>query len=204
MTPTPRTRNALLSMVMLTVVAPVLLMGSCGDDAGSAATTTTTSTEVVDPQQREYDPAVAEMTFEFTDSSVPPEHHRSFTVTASGHEVNVVVDSYGDVLHDVTEPMPAEAWEEFLADGPGEITAMSLDVEASEAESKGEREGEGDDGDCAGGTSSSIRLTQEGETRLSVDLDSCTSEGSEQSDELRELIKPLLENVDMEALLATE
>lgn len=54
------------------------------------------------------DAAVVE--YRFSDASVPPEHHRSSTLTITAGEVRIVVGSYGDVLHDVTRPLSAEAW----------------------------------------------------------------------------------------------
>jgi hypothetical protein len=51
----------------------------------------------------------------FNDSSVPPEYHRRYTLTADAESAQLVVDSYGDVLHDVTEPNEGDRW--LLATG---------------------------------------------------------------------------------------
>lgn len=60
------------------------------------------------------DPATTTVTLRFRDSSVPPEYHRSYVLTVSEGQVHVVVDSYGDVLHDVTKPLPNDDWAKFV------------------------------------------------------------------------------------------
>ena len=44
--------------------------------------------------------AIQEITYHFGDASVPPEYHRSYTITVSPDKVRVVVDSYGDIIAD--------------------------------------------------------------------------------------------------------
>jgi len=36
--------------------------------------------------------------YRFEDSSVPPEYHRSYTITVTPEKVNIIVDSYGDII----------------------------------------------------------------------------------------------------------
>lgn len=43
---------------------------------------------------------ITKIVYAFHDSSVPPEYHRSYTITAEPDHIDLVVDSYGDVLHD--------------------------------------------------------------------------------------------------------
>ena len=45
-------------------------------------------------------PDDATVTYAFTDSSVPPQYHRSVTLTVTRDEAHIVIDSYGDVLAD--------------------------------------------------------------------------------------------------------
>lgn len=40
--------------------------------------------------------------YRFGDSSVPPQYHRSYTITITPNKAHIVVDSYGDVLADKT------------------------------------------------------------------------------------------------------
>jgi len=44
--------------------------------------------------------AIQEITYHFKDASVPPEYHRSYTVTVTTDKVRIVVDSYGKILAD--------------------------------------------------------------------------------------------------------
>ena len=46
--------------------------------------------------------SISKFVYEFTDSSVPPEYHRSYVLTVTKKEIHVVVDSYGNVLTDTT------------------------------------------------------------------------------------------------------
>jgi len=41
---------------------------------------------------------IQEITYHFGDSSVPPEYHRSYTVTVTTDKLRIVIDSYGDIL----------------------------------------------------------------------------------------------------------
>ncbi len=49
--------------------------------------------------------------YRFFDSSVPPPFHRSYTLVVRPGEARVVVDSYGDVLHDERVPLDTAEWE---------------------------------------------------------------------------------------------
>lgn len=55
-------------------------------------------------------PDDATVTYAFHDASVPPQYHRSVTLTVNRTESRIVVDSYGDVLADERQPTPAEVW----------------------------------------------------------------------------------------------
>jgi hypothetical protein len=43
---------------------------------------------------------IREITYSFVDASVPPEYHRSYTITLTSETARVVIDSYGDILAD--------------------------------------------------------------------------------------------------------
>lgn len=53
--------------------------------------------------------------YRFHDSSVPPPYHRSYTLLVLPDAARVVVDSYGDVLHDVRIDIDAGTWERCAA-----------------------------------------------------------------------------------------
>jgi len=42
--------------------------------------------------------AIQKITYHFRDASVPPEYHRSYTITVTTDKVRIVVDSYGEIL----------------------------------------------------------------------------------------------------------
>ena len=44
--------------------------------------------------------AIKELTYRFQDASVPPEYHRSYTITVTPDKVRIVIDSYGEILAD--------------------------------------------------------------------------------------------------------
>ena len=46
------------------------------------------------------DATIQKITYHFKDASVPPEYHRSYTVTVTTDKVRIVVDSYGEILAD--------------------------------------------------------------------------------------------------------
>ena len=44
----------------------------------------------------------------FVDASVPPQFHRSYSITITEDTLSVVVDSYGDVLHQKSFPFTVD------------------------------------------------------------------------------------------------
>jgi hypothetical protein len=98
-------------------------------------------------------PDDATVTYAFTDSSVPPQYHRSVTLTVTRDEAHIVIDSYGDVLADERVPTPASVWETLGSTLP---SVETLTLEAP---------GEG----CTGGTA--LRVTVETPEGPLLDLD---------------------------------
>jgi hypothetical protein len=41
---------------------------------------------------------IKKIVYRFEDSSVPPEYHRSFTITLTTEKIHIIVDSYGDII----------------------------------------------------------------------------------------------------------
>jgi hypothetical protein len=84
---------------------------------------------------------IKEITYHFGDASVPPNYHRSYTITVTADSVKIAVDSYGDIL----------AEEEY------EITSKQFDDIQRSLERNNIRNCTlGDDEGCTGGTSESI------------------------------------------------
>ena len=158
--------------VVLAVLAS--LVAGCGDDDDGAEDVSLSDD--------------AEITYVFGDSSVPPEFHRSYTLTIDATEVHAVVDSYGDVLEDVTVELPAEVWDGLVA-GVGSIA----DIDASD-----------DEEGCSGGTSRSIQITDGGETVVVKEIYVCGDSNEGPADVLDAYVQPVLDAIpDWDSLIAT-
>jgi hypothetical protein len=165
---------ARLLSVMLMVLA---VAGGCGGSGNGGS-------DLSDASALEY---------RFNDSSVAPEYHRSFTLTlaaaspggpASG---TFVVDSYGEVLHDVEVEVDSASWSSVLSD------LAALDRSDIRAE----------DG-CAGGTSRAVAVrADDGTALLDRTVEVCGGGGREAATQLAETMTPLLAGLDLTTLLAT-
>lgn len=51
------------------------------------------------------DTNITKIVYHFKDSSVPPQYHRSYTITVTRDQVHIIVDSYGDIISDSTFDM---------------------------------------------------------------------------------------------------
>lgn len=137
------------------------------------------------PALTSLDPDRTEIEFRFNDSSVPPEYHRSYTLTAMAGQARIVVDSYGDILHDETAPVDEGTWGALLQ------SAGALQFSSS-----------GDSDECAGGTSRKLLISQGDDPVLDVQLAVCGTDGQSQAEAIDAFVAPLLELFDMETLLA--
>ncbi|MFH1336735.1 MAG: hypothetical protein ABII96_09485 [Candidatus Zixiibacteriota bacterium] len=88
--------------------------------------------------------SIKEIRYDFSDASVPPEHHRSYTITVTPDAVRVVVDSYGDILADRTYGITDKQFSDVR---------NSLEMNKIRNCTLGEDEG------CTGGTSETISCT---------------------------------------------
>lgn len=146
-----------------------MLVAACGGDDGGPAATDVTA-----------------VVYRFNDSSVPPEFHRSYELTVSATEANLVVDSYGDALHDVTQPIDAALWDST-------VTAALAYV------GDGAASDDPDSIDCAGGTSDELAVVDRSSSRIvELFVDHC---GGIDPD-LSLVVAPVLATFDMATLLA--
>ena len=97
----------------LAVALIALASAGCGQSQDPSSTTTLPDDAVV--------------TYRFHDASVPPEFHRSVTVTASSATSRIVIDSYGDVLADESVPTSRSAWEQ-LAGTLDDIVGLTVET----------------------------------------------------------------------------
>ena len=94
--------------------------------------------------------AIQRVTYHFGDASVPPEYHRSYTITVNTDKVKIVVDSYGEIL----------AKKEY------EITNKQFDDIINSLEKNKIRNCTlGDDQGCSGGTIEKISFS-DGENEI--------------------------------------
>jgi hypothetical protein len=146
-------------------------------------------TVVVDDTERIELTDDAEIVYRFGDSSVPPEYHRSYTLTVTKNELHVVVDSYGDIINDVVRPTSPEAWSILVTTFEGVAGVESV---------------ENDDG-CAGGTSSSLRIVDNRRELVDVGVSNCGGSGGSEAEALDLYIKPVIDSLaDWEGLLDRE
>lgn len=92
---------------------------------------------------------VTRVEYRYTDSSVPPQYHRSFVIEVTRDTARVAVDSYGEVLARDSRAITSD-----------EFRALLETLEGAELTSVPEKESHG----CTGGTSETVVLYgEEGE-----------------------------------------
>lgn len=170
-----RCRRRLIVMIRRRVLgaamAVVMTAGCGGDDDVSRPPADTARSEV----------SVVE--FRYLDSSVPPQYHRSWTLTIEPDQVHVVVDSYGTVLADVHRPLPEGLWSKL-----GPVPESSFTADAG----------------CTGGTARVVRITEGGDTREAV-VESCGGQGAEAAEALDAWVAPVVAAIeDWETLKAED
>jgi hypothetical protein len=82
--------------------------------------------------------------YRFGDSSVPPQYHRSFTITVTRSDAKLVVDSYGTIIKESERAITVRDFNEILET----IRAARIASRASVNDDQG----------CSGGTSESLNL----------------------------------------------
>ena len=85
--------------------------------------------------------SIKEITYRFQDASVPPEYHRSYTITIDKDKLKITVDSYGDILAEKEFRITKNKFEGIIA---------SLKENQIKKAELGNADG------CTGGTSESI------------------------------------------------
>lgn len=165
---------------VLVLLLAVGMLAACGDDGGGGQAGTTTTTG---PTGEE----ITEAGFAFRDSSVPPEYHRSWTLTVTPGQAYIVVDSYGDVVGEETAEVDTATWTELQAN----VAALEGD-EAAEGEP------------CAGGTGADVWAEAGDEPLFEMTADVCGEGNSEVVERWEAAFAPITALFDMEALLAAE
>lgn len=131
-----------------------------------------------------FDPAATTITYSFTDSSVPPEYHRSFDLTIADGTGTVVVRTYDEeVAREEAAVDPAAVNELVTAYNDGDLSEVFATPE--------------DDDGCTGGTGVAIVL-DDGEHQDEAELYVCDDANTEAATQLRTAVAPLLAAFDIE------
>lgn len=133
-------------------------------------------------------PAEAVVAYEFHDSSVPPQFHRSYVLTFDRKQAHIVVDSYGDVLADETVDMTDEAWLR-VSETLGSLQGVSI---------------EHSDEGCTGGTGFTLNITGGGTADTSLDAYVCGGANVEADDVVSSWVQPVRDLFPPMAQLAPE
>lgn len=127
---------------------------------------------------------VVNIVFHYQDSSVPPEDHRSYTISAYPDSISIIVDSYGDIINEKTFNLSKEKFDSLI---------MALDKNkiknCKETNHKG----------CTGGTSRSVIVYGESETFTNGTMSMCggkiTGNLTGNVDEFSKLIKSYIPDI---------
>ena len=104
---------------------------------------------------------VDQVTYRFTDSSVPPRYHRSYSIIVTAQTVSITVDSYGDILAQQEWPSSAEQFQAVLA-----VLNEARIREGQKSMKPG----------CTGGTSDRITTYHQGESIFDASRYNCGGE----------------------------
>jgi hypothetical protein len=88
--------------------------------------------------------SITKIIYSFKDASVPPQYHRSYTITVTSDQAHILVDSYGDILADATIDIPEQ-----------KIDDLARYIEIYQVK---EKDRKSDTTICTGGTSKSLTI----------------------------------------------
>lgn len=154
--------SGFMSFRFLVVTAVLLVTVGCGvSERSGDQPDPTGGTSVGEPEG--FPVESTRLVKRFTDSSVPPEYHRSHTITIDARTTGIVIDSYGDEIARDEVPTDPGAWADVLAELPDALDSLpDLD--------------EPDDG-CTGGTNIGFTVYVDDEVRFQTDEYRCGGAG---------------------------
>ena len=165
---------------VLVIAVSTVIFSACSNDSS----TNNMNDAGLNPSM--LDASNATVVYTFKDSSLPPEFHRSFSMTSDSNTSRLTIDSYGDILDDVSMAT--------------DFDALSLVLTRLEQSDLPEKTGFSDSG-CTGGESSFLRLYYSSDLQTSwrsIDIYECDSaEATLAMQELRNIIDPVLEPFDV-------
>jgi len=168
-----------LSLMLISSLVAVTL-SACGSDSSPD------STDQSKLDSSMLDANSATVVYRYSDSSVPPEFHRSFRITSDANTSRLTIDSYGDILDDASMATDFDA-----------LSLVLTRLEQSELPEKTGFE----DNTCNGGTGAFIGLYHSSDLQTpvrSIDIYKCASADADQAmKDARAIIDPVLEPFDV-------
>lgn len=135
----------------------------------------------------QFDPAATTIVYEFTDSSVPPEYHRSFTLTVEGGIGTIVVGTYDEETARDEQEVSSAVVEDLVAAYNAGDLADVFDVKLP------------DDNGCGGGQTFELTF-DDGSEEASTTIYRCSDESEEPALALAAVADPLLDPFDIDTL----
>lgn len=167
----PQIRSFRATVLLLGPVLIMPVLASCtmsaSTDAASAGPTSQSSSSSPLPDD-------AVITYRFTDSSVPPQYHRSWTLTVTKQAEEIAVDSYGDVLGGGRAETPEAVWA-GLAAGLPQIQSLAVSEDTQ---------------GCTGGTGEAVTVESGGAVLVDLSVYECGGVNAEAAEALRAWIAP--------------
>lgn len=179
----PQIRSHRVTVLLLGPILLIPVLTSCtmsaSTDAASAnspaATSAAAASEVATPNASSSTlPDDAVITYRFLDSSVPPQYHRSWTLTVTKQDEEIAVDSYGDVLGGGRAETPEAVWA-GLAAGLPQIEALTVSDDTQ---------------GCTGGTGEAVTVESGGAVLVDLTVYECGGVNAEAAQALRAWIAP--------------
>ncbi len=96
----------ILNLVLICIALSIINIFSCFDNCDIDNKSVSKQVELKYQTRK--------IVYEFIDSSVPPEYHRSYTITVSFQKVKIIVDSYGEILAEREYDIKKEQFEYIL------------------------------------------------------------------------------------------
>lgn len=103
--------------------------------------------------------SITRIEYRFGDSSVPPPHHRSYTISLTPDSIRIVVDSYGKVTAEQESPLDGKSFE-LVVDA---LEKQAISRCTSVREARG----------CTGGTTESLAWWEGEEEVFSASVYHC-------------------------------
>jgi hypothetical protein len=125
-------------------------------EVAPTATATATAAPTATPAPAG-DGGIDKVELRFRDASVPPQYHRSYTITLQAGSIRKAVDSYGTPISSADAPLEKAELDKLLAD----LGKLGL------------KDGAGDLAGCTGGTGYTLRAFAGGKKVLEASSESC-------------------------------